>query len=63
VKEKITKLQKVECVWGDINYDKFIAGVIILDMAKMMDQFKSQNSGIVVEEMKMLHRFTDDTDE
>jgi len=61
IKEKFDSLNKVEVVWRDINFDKLMA--ITKDFGELMKRMQNENTGIVIEEMKILQKFPDNYDE
>jgi len=61
ITEKLDSLKKVEVVWKDINYEKLMA--LTTDFEKVMNRMQSENTGLVIEEMKTLKVFPDSGDE
>jgi len=61
ITEKFDSLKKVEVVWKDINYEKLMA--LTTDFEKVMNRMQSENTGLVIEEMKILKVFPDSGDE
>jgi len=59
--ELVPSLKRVETTWKEVNFEKLIG--ITSDFENMLERMRSENTGIVIEEIRIIKSFPNVGDE